>query len=72
MIQYRHLFLLIFLPLVVAACTPVKAWERGNFARPEMAFTPDSLEKKIQDHVDHSKEGSSTVTAGSGGGCGCN
>jgi hypothetical protein len=37
-----------------------------------MAFTQDGLERKIQDHIDHSKEGSSSVVAGSGGGCGCN
>lgn len=63
---------LALLAISIAACTPVKAWERGNLARPEMAFTPDPLAKKIQDHIDHSKEASSSVTAGSGGGCGCN
>ena len=64
--------LLIILLITIAACTRVKAWERGNLARPEMAFTQDGLERKIQDHIDHSKEGSSSVVAGSGGGCGCN
>lgn len=64
-------FLVIFM-LNLSACTRVKAWERGNLARPEMAFTQDGLERKIQDHIDHSKEGSSSVVAGSGGGCGCN
>lgn len=57
---------------LVAGCTQVKVWERGNLARTEMSFTPDPLEKKIQDHVYHSKEGSQTVAAGAGGGCGCN
>ncbi|HWV16230.1 MAG TPA: DUF4266 domain-containing protein [Cellvibrio sp.] len=65
--------LLISLTLLsAAACTPVKSWERGNLARPEMSFTPDPLARQIQDHIYHSKEGSSSVVAGSGGGCGCN
>ncbi|WP_045826037.1 DUF4266 domain-containing protein [Teredinibacter turnerae] len=53
-------------------CTQVKVWERGNLARNEMAFTPDPLEQKIQDHIYHSKEASQSVAAGAGGGCGCN
>ena len=64
--------LLVVLVALTAACTPVKSWERGNFARPEMSFTPDPLARQIQDHIYHSKEGSSSVVAGSGGGCGCN
>lgn len=63
---------LLLVAISLAACTPVKAWERGNLARPEMAFTTDGSAQKIQDHIYHSKEGSSSVTAGSGGGCGCN
>jgi len=64
--------LLMILVALTAACTPVKSWERGNLARPEMSFTPDPLARQIQDHIYHSKEGSSSVVAGSGGGCGCN
>lgn len=63
---------LLTVALSLAACTPVKAWERGNLGRPEMAFSTDASAKKIQDHINHSKEASSSVTAGSGGGCGCN
>ena len=51
-------FLLLFLTVLTAACTPVKSWERGNLARPEMAFSSDPLAKQIQDHIYHSKEGS--------------
>lgn len=64
--------LFVLLTALTAACTPVKPWERGNLARPEMGFTPDPLARQIQDHIYHSKEGSSSVVAGSGGGCGCN
>jgi hypothetical protein len=71
MIIVRAVLLVITLGST-AGCAPVKVWERGNLARPEMAFTTDSLEQKIGDHIHHSKEGSSSVVAGSGGGCGCN
>jgi Domain of unknown function (DUF4266) len=64
--------LILICVCVLSACSNVKAWERGNLARNEMSFTPDPLERKIRDHVYHSKEGSSSVGAGSGGGCGCN
>ena len=58
--------------LSMSACTAVKPWERGHLARAEMAFTPDPMERKARDHIFHSKEGSSSVSADSGGGCGCN
>lgn len=64
--------LLVIVLLNISACARVKPWERGNLARPEMGFITDGLEKKIQDHIDQSKEASSSVVAGSGGGCGCN
>ena len=64
--------ILLMLAMFTAACAPVKSWERGNLARPEMAFSSDPLAQQIQDHIYHSKEGSSSVVAGSGGGCGCN
>jgi hypothetical protein len=67
-----RIFLLLLLPSILFACAPVKSWERGNLARPEMAFSNDALAEKIQDHIYVSKEGSSSATAGSGGGCGCN
>lgn len=54
------------------AMPQVKAWERGNMARTEMSLVADPMEAKIQSHIYHSKEASSVVTAGSGGGCGCN
>jgi hypothetical protein len=68
----NKLLLLLALGLALGGCTQVKPWERGNLARPEMAFVTDPLGQKIQDHIDHSKEASSSVVAGSGGGCGCN
>ncbi len=50
----------------------VGAWEKGTLSRPEMAFISDPLEQKISDHIYFSKEASSSGSAVSGGGCGCN
>ncbi len=68
----NKLFLLLIAAALIQGCTQVKAWERGNLAKQEMAFTPDPLEQKISSHVYHSKEASQTTGAGAGGGCGCN
>ncbi len=66
------LLICLALAALCASCTQVKPWERANLARPEMAFVNDPLGQKIQDHINHSKEASASVVAGSGGGCGCN
>jgi hypothetical protein len=64
--------LLLACVAMLAACTPVAAWERGNLARPEMALESDPLEGTLDDHVYFSKEASSGGNSTSGGGCGCN
>ncbi len=53
-------------------CESVKPWQRGNLARPEMSFAPDPLERALDEHIYFSKEASSSGSAISGGGCGCN
>jgi hypothetical protein len=58
--------------VVLSACTPVAAWERGTLARPEMALDTDPLESTLDDHIYFSKEASSGSNSTSGGGCGCN
>jgi hypothetical protein len=66
--------LLLTLLLATSACTlqPVKAWEKGDLARPEMAFDVDATESAYQRHVYFSKEGSNGGATVGGGGCGCN
>lgn len=64
--------LLLTVTAVLAACTPVAAWERGTLARPEMAFETDPVESALDDHIYFSKEASSGGNSASGGGCGCN
>ena len=57
---------------LLCACANVKPWERGDLARKEMAFIPDPMELSIKEHIYYSKEASTTGSAVSGGGCGCN
>lgn len=58
--------------MVLASCTPVRAWERGYLARDEMAWDSDALERQLNDHIFFSKEASSGGSSAAGGGCGCN
>lgn len=59
-------------PLILSACTPVAAWERGYLARNEMAIDSDPMEKSLNNHIYFSKEASNGGNSASGGGCGCN
>ncbi len=62
----------VLLLLALTGCVPVKAWERGDLARPEMAFEPDPMLAGYRRHVEFSKEAASGGPVLSGGGCGCN
>lgn len=68
---------LIFGILLVSlsACStikPVKPWEKGNLAKPEMTFEGDPLDTAFTEHTYFSKEGASGGSGVGGGGCGCN
>ncbi|MGN0921949.1 MAG: DUF4266 domain-containing protein [Cellvibrio sp.] len=68
-----NLVSVVFLALMaVQGCSTVKPWERGYLAKSEMFLVADPMQEKISSHIYHSKEGSSRISAGSGGGCGCN
>lgn len=54
------------------AIKKVEAWERGDLARPEMAWEPDAQQAAYRSHVYFSKEASSGGASVGGGGCGCN
>lgn len=56
----------------ISACSYVSPWEKGNLARPEMGFITDPTDQRLSDHIYFSKEASSSGSAVSGGGCGCN
>ena len=65
-------FILLLSALLLGACASVSPWERGFLAKPEMAWEPDVLQGKLQEHVYFSKEGSNGGYGVGGGGCGCN
>lgn len=58
--------------LLVCGCSTVQPWQKGNLAKPEMAFDPDVLEARFADHTYFSKEAASGGAGVGGGGCGCN
>ncbi|WP_396587867.1 DUF4266 domain-containing protein [Bermanella sp. R86510] len=51
---------------------PVKPWEKGILAKPQMDIAGDPIDKYVDDHIYYSKEGSTGGTGVGGGGCGCN
>lgn len=57
---------------VLAACADVKPWQKGELAKPQMAFDPDPLQSRYQQHIYFSKENASGGYGVGGGGCGCN
>jgi hypothetical protein len=56
----------------LAGCSPVAPWERGNLAKPNMAWESNALEAAFTHHVFTSKEAASGGYGVGGGGCGCN
>lgn len=71
MLSVRMLVICMVL-LWAAGCTTVQPWERGNLAKPEMAWVTDSLEEQLNQHIYFAKEASSGGYGAAGGGCGCN
>lgn len=55
-----------------SGCTKVTPWQKGNLAKPHMAFDPDPLDRKFTQHIYDSKEGVSGGASLAGSGCGCN
>ncbi len=58
--------------LALGGCANVQPWQRGDLARPGMAFESDPLLTTYRQHVAVSKEAASGDTTLGGGGCGCN
>jgi hypothetical protein len=60
---------------LLAGCAgpqPVAAWEKGNLAKPIMAFDPEPLYARVRQQVYSSKEAASGGAAIGSSGCGCN
>ena len=64
--------LLLLAAGTLTGCATVQRWEKGNLAKPEMAFDGDPLQARFEQHVYFSKENASGGYGVGGGGCGCN
>ncbi len=64
--------ILLLVSGVLLGCVEVKPWQKQSLGRSHMAFDPDPLESRYNQHVFQSKEGSSGGYGPASGGCGCN
>jgi len=64
--------LLSLLLACLCGCASVQPWQRGELAKPTMAWDPDPQRAALAGHVYFSKEASSGGAGVGGGGCGCN
>lgn len=69
---YFKILLTLFILQCYGCATDVKAWEKGDLAKPHMAIEPDGLQRTIREQMVTSKEASSGGHSVVGGGCGCN
>lgn len=72
MIRWHMRVVALALAVLASACSTVQPWQRGDLARPEMAFEPDPVLSSYRRHVEFSKEAASGGPTLGGGGCGCN
>ena len=69
----KFLVLFFFLASFIGCeMQPVKPWQRGTLAKPEMQLVPDELENFLDEHIYFSKEAATGGQGIGGGGCGCN
>jgi hypothetical protein len=64
--------LLLACAVALCGCGSVKPWEKGDLAKPAMAFDSDPLQSRLEQHIYFSKENASGGYGVGGGGCGCN
>ncbi|MFO1312926.1 MAG: DUF4266 domain-containing protein [Burkholderiales bacterium] len=55
----------------MGGCANVPPWERGNLAKPQMAFDLDPAQSALRAHAYSSREAAASGITGAGGGCGC-
>ena len=64
--------LLAALALAAAGCTTVAPYQRGQLARPDMAFDASPGNMRALEKTFGAKEAASGGASVGGGGCGCN
>jgi len=74
MSQFIKAVLLCSMLVFFSGCEiqPVKPWQRGILAKPEMQLVADELENFLDEHIYFSKEAATGGQSIGGGGCGCN
>jgi Domain of unknown function (DUF4266) len=56
---------------LLPACASVAPWERGNLAKPQMAFDLNPAQSELRAHAYSSREAGASTSGAAGGGCGC-
>lgn len=62
----------VLILIAVVGCSSVKPWQKGNLAKPIMAFNSDPLETQFRQHVYSSREAATGGTGVNISSCGCN
>ena len=70
--RLHFLLSVLFVTAALGGCADVKPWQKGELAKPEMAFGNDPLHLRYRQHIYFSKENASGGYGVGGGGCGCN
>jgi hypothetical protein len=72
----RKIFVTSICLLLCSGCAtfgePVKPWQKGNLARPDMALELDPHDARLVEHTYVSMEAAFGGMGVGGGGCGCN
>lgn len=69
---FKRIIFLLLSNSILAGCSHVSPWERGNLAKPHMALDPHPLQSTIRSHHYGSREaGAASNASAGGGGCGC-
>jgi Domain of unknown function (DUF4266) len=71
MVNSINMTIILFIIVLITACTPVQPWERGNLAKPQMALDLYPLQSALRAHNYGSREAAAGGNAAQGGGCGC-
>lgn len=56
---------------ILASCSAVSPWERGNLAKSRMSLNPLPMQTNLRLHIYGSREAAAAINVGGGGGCGC-
>ena len=69
----RHALIALLLAATALAggCASVPPWDRGNLAKPQMAFDLNPTQSELRAHAYNAREAAASGNPAEGGGCGC-